>query len=154
MKIKRISGLMVVMVFLLTASMALAGPGKWGGRGSGGWGMGTPYQGMYNPANTETLTGEVIGLEQTVPMKRMNQGIALVVKTEKEMVTVHLGPSWYMERLDAKIVKGDQVEIKGVRATLAGKPVVLAAEVKKGDNVLVLRDASGVPVWAGWGLRR
>ncbi|HOM08391.1 MAG TPA: DNA-binding protein [Syntrophales bacterium] len=141
---------MIVIVFLLTASLALAGPGKWGGRGSGGWGLGTPYQALYNPANMVTLSGEVIGLEQTVPMKRMNQGIALVVKTEKETVTVHLGPNWYMERLDTKIAKGDQVEVKGVRTTLAGKSVVLAAEVKKGDSVLVLRDSSGVPVWAGW----
>lgn len=150
MKTRWTAGLMMGMVVLLTASLALAGPGKWGGRGSGGWGMGTPYQGMYNPANLETFSGEVIGLEQTVPMKRMNQGIALVVKTEKETVTVHLGPSWYMERLDAKIAKGDQVEVKGVRTNLAGKPVVLAAEVKKGDSVLILRDASGVPVWSGW----
>ncbi|HOK07744.1 MAG TPA: DNA-binding protein [Syntrophales bacterium] len=150
MKKKLVAGLMIVIVFLLTASLALAGPGKWGGRGSGGWGLGTPYQALYNPANMVTLSGEVIGLEQTVPMKRMNQGIALVVKTEKETVTVHLGPNWYMERLDTKIAKGDQVEVKGVRTTLAGKSVVLAAEVKKGDSVLVLRDSSGVPVWAGW----
>lgn len=142
------------MVFLLTASLALAGPGKWGGRGSGGWGMSTPYQGIYNPANIETLTGEVIGLEQTVPMKRMNQGIALVVKTEKETVTVHLGPNCYMERLDTKIDKGDKVEVKGVRTTFWEKPVIIAAEVKKGDNVLVLRNASGVPVWSGWGWGR
>jgi thiosulfate/3-mercaptopyruvate sulfurtransferase len=33
----------------------------------------------------------------------------------------------------------------------AVKPVVLAAEVKKGGKVLVLRDTAGVPVWAGWG---
>jgi len=150
MKKKLVAGLMIVIVFLLTASLALAGPGKWGGRGSGGWGLGTPYQALYNPANMVTLSGEVIGLEQTVPMKRMNQGIALVVKTEKETVTVHLGPNWYMERLDTKIAKGDQVEVKGVRTTLAGKSVVLAAEVKKGDSVLVLRDSSGIPVWAGW----
>jgi hypothetical protein len=154
MKTKRMIGLMMVTVFLLTASLALAGPGKWGGRGSGGWGMGTPYQGMYNPANIETLAGEVVGLEQTIPMKRMNQGLALVVKTEKETVTVHLGPTWYLERLDTKIVKGDQVEIKGVRTAFYGKPAILAAEVKKGDNVLLLRDASGVPVWSGWGVRR
>jgi hypothetical protein len=31
---------------------------------------------------------------------------------------------------------------------------MLAAEVKKGDNILVLRDSAGVPVWAGWGMRR
>lgn len=154
MKTKWIAGLMMVTVFLLTASLALAGPGKWGGRGSGGWGMGTPYQGMYNPASVETISGEVIGLEQTIPMKRMNQGLALLVKTEKETVTVHLGPNWYMERLDARIDKGDQVEVKGVRANLAGKPIVLATEVKKGDKTLVLRDAAGVPIWAGWGWRR
>jgi len=154
MKTKRIVGLMIVTVFILTASLAIAGPGKWGGRGSGGWGMGTPYQGAYNPATVETITGEVLAVEQTVPMKRMNQGLALTVKTQKETVTVHLGPTWYLERLDEKIVKGDKVEIKGARTTLAGKPIILAAEVKKGDKVLVLRDAAGVPVWAGWGMRR
>jgi len=150
MKKKWLTGLMIVMAFVLTASLALAGPGKWGGRGSGGWGMGTPYQGMYTPANTETFSGEVIGMEQTVPMKGMNQGIALEVQTEKETVIVHIGPTWYLERLDAKIVKGDKVEVKGVRSTLAGKQIVLAAEVKKGDKTLVLRDAAGVPVWSGW----
>lgn len=154
MNAKRIVGLMIVTICILTASLAIAGPGRWEGRGSGGWGMGTPYQGAYNPATLETISGEVIGIEKTVPMRRMNEGLALVVKTEKETVTIHLGPTWYLERLDAKIVKGDKVEIKGARTTLAGKPIILAAEVKKGDNVLVLRDASGVPVWAGWGMRR
>jgi hypothetical protein len=156
MKAKKIASasVMIVAVFILTASLAVAGPGRWEGRGSGGWGMGTPYQGVYNPATQETIAGEVIGIEKTVPMRRMNEGLALVVKTEKETVIVHLGPTWYLERLDAKIVNGDQVEIKGARTTLAGKPILLAAEVKKGDNVLVLRDAAGVPVWAGWGLKR
>jgi hypothetical protein len=154
MKAKRMVDLMIVTVFILTASLAIAGPGTWGGRGSGGWGMGTPYQGTYNPATLETIAGEVIGIEQTVPMRRMNKGIALVVKTEKETVTVHLGPTWYLERLDTKIIKGDHIEIKGVRTTIAGKPIMLAAEVKKGDNILVLRDSAGVPVWAGWGMRR
>ena len=46
------------------------------------------------------------------------------------------------------------MEIKGVRTTYWGKPVIIAAEVKKGDNVLVLRDANGVPVWSGWGWGR
>lgn len=154
MKAKRMVGLMIVTVFILTAALAIAEPGKWGGRGSGGWGMGTPYQSMYNQATLETISGEVIGIEQTVPIKRMNQGIALIVKTGKETLTVHLGPSWYLERLDTKIVKGDKVEIKGARTTLAGKPIILAAEVKKGDNILVLRDAAGVPVWAGWGRKQ
>jgi CBS domain containing-hemolysin-like protein len=109
---------------------------------------------MYNPATQETIAGEVVGIEKTVPIRRMNEGLAAVVKTEKETVTVHLGPTWYLERLDEKIAKGDKVEIKGVRTTLAGKAIILAAEVKKGDKVLVLRDAAGIPVWAGWTIRR
>lgn len=27
---------------------------------------------------------------------------------------------------------------------------VIAAEVKKSDNVLVLRDYAGIPAWSGW----
>jgi len=112
--------------------------------------MGAPYQGLYDPAKLETLTGVVVGIEQTVPMKGMNQGIALTVKTDKETIPVHLGPSWYFERLDTTINKGDRVEIKGIRTTYWGKPVIIPGEVKKGDKLLVLRDSSGVPVWAGW----
>jgi hypothetical protein len=34
--------------------------------------------------------------------------------------------------------------------TTAGKPALIAAKVKKGDERLRLRDESGVPVWTGW----
>jgi hypothetical protein len=32
---------------------------------------------------------------------------------------------------------------------LDGKPALIAAEVKKGDEVMKLRDANGVPAWSG-----
>jgi hypothetical protein len=143
----------VVFAITIISSMATAQPWK-GWRGSGGWGPGTPYQQLYDPAKIETLTGEVIKIDQTVPMRRMGSGVFLMVKTDKETIAVHLGPSWYIERLDTKINVGDNLEIKGVRTSLAGNPAILTAEVKKGDAVLVLRDANGVPVWAGWGRRR
>jgi hypothetical protein len=63
---------------------------------------------------------------------------------------VHLGPQWYLENQDVKIEPGDRVEITGSRVTVQGKPTIIAAEVRKGDEVLQLRDAAGVPVWAGW----
>jgi len=55
-----------------------------------------------------------------------------------------------MERLDTKIEKGDKIEVKGSRVTFAGKPAIIAAEVKKGDNTVILRDSAGIPAWAGW----
>jgi hypothetical protein len=73
-----------------------------------------------------------------------------VLGTDKETIQVHLGPEWYIGRLDARIVKGDAVEVKGSRVTVAEKPVIIAAEIKKGDNLLLLRDSAGIPVWSGW----
>jgi len=138
----------IVTLGLAAESFAQKGAFKW--RGSGGWGPGTPYNRMYEPTKTETLSGIVEAVTQAVPMKGMNYAIVLTLKTEKETIPVHLGPDWYIGRLDIKIEKGDTIEVKGVRAVFAGKPAIMAAEVKKGESVLVLRDSAGVPVWAGW----
>jgi hypothetical protein len=139
----------VAVSMLLTASFSQAAP--WMGyRGSGGWGMGSQYQRVYNPATVETLSGTVESVDKVTPMKGMHSGIHLALKTDKGIVDVHLGPEWYIERLDTKIQKGDDIEVKGSRVTIAGKPAIIAAEVKKGDNVLVLRDTNGIPAWAGW----
>jgi len=149
MKRRSIVVVWVTLSFLLVAVAAYAAPWK-GWRGSGGWGPGTPYQRLYNPSTAETLAGTVEDVQSVVPMRGMNTGVELILKTEKETIPVMLGPSWYVERLDAKIQKGDSVEVKGSRITLSGKPAVIAAEIKKGENTLVLRDSSGVPAWAGW----
>lgn len=63
---------------------------------------------------------------------------------------MHLGPSWYIENQDLTIAPADKMEAKGSRITFEGKPAIIASEVKKGDDVLMLRDASGVPLWSGW----
>ena len=119
-------------------------------RGSGGWGPGSQYNRMYDPKAVGTISGEVTSIDRITPMKGMSGGVHMNVKTDKETVSVHLGPSWYMENQDVKIETKDRVEVKGARTTFAGKPAMIAAEVKKGDEVLKLRDDSGFPVWAGW----
>ena len=148
MKAKKITILLATLL-VVSVSTAFAAPWKeW--RGSGGWGMGNAYQRMYQPDTVETLTGEVVAVEKMTPMKGMGAGIHLRLKTDKETISVHLGPSWYIERLDTRIEKGDKIEVKGSRVTVAEKPAIIAAEVKKGDSVLRLRDDSGIPVWSGW----
>ncbi len=140
--------LSIVTLGLTAESFAQRGPMKW--KGSGGWGPGTPYNRMYDPAKVETISGTVESVGTAVPMKGMYAAVALTVKTDKETISVHLGPEWYIERLDTKIAKGDAIEVKGSRVTFGDKPAIIASEVKKGDNILVLRDSTGIPVWAGW----
>ena len=136
-------------LFNVTDSFAQRGPGMtW--RGSGGWGPGSQYNRMYDPKTMESLSGEVTSVDRITPGKGMSGGIHMNVKTDKETISVHLGPSWYIENQDVKIASKDKVEVKGARVTFAGKPAIIAAEVKKGDEVLKLRDDSGFPAWSGW----
>jgi hypothetical protein len=130
-----------------TEALAQRGP-MW--KGGGGWGPGTPYGRMYNPQTVETISGEVVSVDKITPTKGMAHGVHATVKTDKDTISVHLGPGWYIENQDVKIALKDKIEVKGSRITFDSKPAIIAAEVKKGDDVLVLRDASGFPVWSGW----
>jgi len=137
------------LVGLLVASSAMAQEGG-GGRGGGGWGAGTAYGRMYDVKTVESIRGEVVAVERFTPQAGMSAGIHLQVKTQTETVSVHLGPAWYIERQDAQIAAKDTIEVKGSRITIQGKPAIIAAEVRKGDDTLILRDTAGVPMWSGW----
>jgi hypothetical protein len=149
-KLIGIFGLLAVGLFFAAAeSFAQRGPAMmW--RGSGGWGPGTQYNRMYDTKTVETIAGEVTKVDRITPAKGMSGGGHMLVKTDKETLSVHLGPSWYLENQDVKIEPKDKVEVKGLRITFGGKPAIVAAEVKKGDDVLKLRDDAGFPVWSGW----
>lgn len=142
---KKVTILIAVMV-MLGVFCAEASAQK----GGGGWGPGTSYSRMYNPQSVETVSGEVVSVSKITPVKGMSSGVHIVLKTDKETIPVHLGPAWYIENQDVKIVSGDRVEVKGSRITFESKPALIAAEVKKGNEVLTLRDANGFPLWSGW----
>ena len=118
-------------------------------RGGGGWTNG-PFARIYDPKTVETLSGEVVAVDRVAPMRGMSEGVHVVVKGDKGTTDVHLGPAWYLDHQDIQLAVGDRVEVRGSRVTVAGKPAVVAAEVKKGGETLRLRDAQGLPFWRGW----
>jgi len=139
----------VVTLGCLLAGESLAQPGlRYGG--SGGWGAGGKYGRAYDPMTVETVKGEVVAVSKITPMQGMSYGVHLALNTGKETLSIHLGPGWYIEHQDVKIEPKDMIEVKGSRTTFAGKPSIIAAEVRKGDETLKLRDEAGFPVWAGW----
>jgi hypothetical protein len=141
---------LVGLLGLILTNGVWAQPGMGPGGGQGrGWGAGDPYSRMYNPKTVETLAGEVVSVEKFTPGKRMSYGVHFTLKTEKETIPVHLGPSWYVEKQAVTIAQGDKAEVTGSRITYQGQPAIIAAEVKKDGQVLKLRDANGVPAWAG-----
>lgn len=67
-------------------------------------------------------------------------------------MAVRLGPDFYVDAQSIKLAKGDEIEVKGARTTFYGQPVIIAQEVRRGDQVLALRDPNGVPLWHGQGM--
>jgi hypothetical protein len=134
-------------VLVIPQAFGQRGPSS---RGGGGWGGGSQYNRLYDTKTVETVTGEVIAVKHITPINGMSYGVHLELKAEKETISVHLGPGWFIENQDIKIEPKDKVEIKGSRVVFDGKPAIIAAEVKKNDSILKLRDESGIPFWAGW----
>jgi len=132
------------------APSAFAQAGQRGGeRGPDGG-----YRRLYDMGTVTTLKGEIEKVERIAPMGGVSAGIHLVLKTDKESLSVHLGPEWFISSQEPKLAARDVVEVTGSRITLDGRPVVIAAAVTKGAKVLKLRDERGVPVWGGGRRRR
>ena len=74
----------------------------------------------------------------------------LLLKADKETISVHVGPVWYLENQDVKLEPGDRVQVRGSRITFQGKPAIIAVDVTKGSETMRLRDESGFPLWSGW----
>ena len=138
------------LVFAAAISAAAGAQRGFAWRGGGGWGHGGPYGRLYDPKTVSTVAGEIASIDLFTPMQGMRGGVHLQLKTGTDLLPVHLGPSWFIENQDTKLEVKDKVEVKGSRVVLDGKLTMIAAEVKKGDEVLKLRDEAGVPYWAGW----
>jgi hypothetical protein len=121
---------------------------------SGGWGTGSNYGRMYDTNTVETIKGRVTKVERIIQTKGRSCGIHLMIKTDKETISVHLGPAWFIEKQDIKINVKDTLKVKGSRINYEGTPAIIAAEVEKENQTLHLRDEIGIPVWSGGGRRR
>ena len=111
-------------------------------------------QRKYDPKTVETVQGKVLSVEKT-PSKGRGYGVHLTLQTDKETIPVHLGPSSYIDKQTPKIETNDTITVTGSRVTVGGKTAIIAAQVKKGNKGLKLRDDNGIPVWrrAGRGNR-
>jgi hypothetical protein len=118
--------------------------------GSRGWGVDAPYVKLYNSKAIETVEGIVTAVQRFIPGRGMSAGVHLLVRVGIDTIDVHLGPEWFIENQDISIRPKDQVEVKGSRVFFRAQPAIIAAEIRKGDDILKLRDENGFPVWSAW----
>ncbi len=73
--------------------------------------------------------------------------LSVFLKSSAGRFEVRLGPKTFFEEHDFAISRGDAITVTGLRYTERGKQIVLANEVRKGGEHLVLRGKHGRPAW-------
>ncbi|MDD2902387.1 MAG: hypothetical protein PHU44_08115 [Syntrophales bacterium] len=112
-----------------------------------GDGKGKPL--AYDLKTVETLQGIVVAAPKPTPKGGLPERAQLTLKTKQETLIVFLGPGWFVEQQGLKIADLDKVQVTGSRILVQGKPALLSREVRKGDQVLKLRNDRGQPLWRG-----
>jgi hypothetical protein len=107
----------------------------------------TLAQGHYDVKTVETFGGRVLSIEKTAPANRRGYWINVLLQTGQETVAVQLGPAWYIDKQTPRIQPNDTIKVTGSRVTMDGRPMIVAADVTKGNEFLKLREANGVGVW-------
>ncbi len=101
----------------------------------------------YDP-HTETKMKATVE-EVKLPPKGSEKEIThLLVKNGTEIVDVYLCPKLFLEEMGVSFSKGDEIAVTGSKVKQDGADLVLAREVVKGNETLVLRDDKGNPVWS------
>ncbi|SRR6266567_1854271 len=103
----------------------------------------------YDPATETKMKGLVEELK--LPPKGQEKEVAhLLMKSGGDMIDIYLCPKSFMDDMGVTFSKGDAIAFTGSKIKQDGADLILAREVVKGQDTLVLRDDKGNPVW-NWG---
>jgi len=87
--------------------------------------------------------------EFKLPAKGSEREVAhMMVKSGDDTFDIYLCPKAFLDDMGANFAKGDEVTITGSKIKQDGTDVILARELVKGTDTLLLRDGKGKPVWS------
>ena len=86
--------------------------------------------------------------EVKLPPKGSEKDAAhLLVKSGTDTMDVYLCPGSFLEDMGVSFKKGDEIAFTGSKVKKDEADLILAREVVKGTDTLVLRDEKGKPIW-------
>jgi hypothetical protein len=70
-----------------------------------------------------------------------------VIKSNEGKVVVYVCPKPFQDELGISFSKGEVITITGAKVKQEDSDVILARELVKGQDTILLRDDKGNPVW-------
>jgi hypothetical protein len=124
-------------VFFLVAALALACSVLFGAETA------PPKYDLHTEAKMKGTVEEV-----QLPAKGNEKAVVhLLMKNGEDIVDLYFCPKSFMDDMGVSFSKGDELAFTGSKVKYGGADLVLAREVVKGSDTLVLRDDKGTPVW-------
>jgi len=97
--------------------------------------------------STETKVKATVE-EVKLPPKGSEKEIAhLLVKIGADTFDVYLCPKSFLDDMGVSFTSGEEIELTGSKVKQGDAELILAREIVKGTDTLVLRDEKGKPVW-------
>lgn len=100
----------------------------------------------YDPSTETKIQGVIEDLKYE-PQGKVKEMVHLVMKNGDQTVDIYLCPKSFMEEMGVSYSKGDQISFTGSKVKQGDAELILAREVVKGEDTLVVRDGKGNPVW-------
>jgi len=82
------------------------------------------------------------------PKGREKETIHLLLKNGTGTLDIYLCSKAFLDDMGVSFAKGDEIALTGSRIKQGETDLILAREVVKGRDTLVLRDDKGNPVWS------
>jgi hypothetical protein len=89
----------------------------------------------------QTLSGTVIEVQEVISK------VHLLLRVSRPTIVVQLGSASWLARHNFTLAPGDQVTVTGSRINRLRRSFLIAREIQKGNQVLLLRDENGRPLW-------
>jgi len=97
--------------------------------------------------HSETKMKGVVDEVKEPPKGSEKEAIHLLVKNGADSTDLYLCPKSFLDDMGMSFSKGDEIAVTGSKVKANAGDLILAREVVKGNDTLVLRDEKGNPVW-------
>lgn len=98
-------------------------------------------------AHTEMKTKGVVDEINVLPLGPKKDFIELIIKSGSDKIHIYVCPKTFQDEMGVTFSKGDEIAVTGSKVKLEAGDVILARELVRGTDTLMLRDDKGAPVW-------